>query len=932
MSGLKFEGNAKLRTSVRGLSRWCTLCGVLAILVFAAGCDPILDILRDIFGAPCTTNADCDDAAWCTGAETCDPDNADAGNDGCVAATTTPCLVGETCDEDNDVCFTACTSSDDCDDGTFCNGDETCVAGACEDATAPCTAGELCDEANDRCAACLTNDDCADDELFCTGTESCDTALGDCVSSGDPCDPVTEVCDEGDDECDTVCTSDAGCDDDLFCTDNACTDDVCVTTNHDCDDSLFCTGTETCNEDTDACDSAGDPCGSGTVCDEDNDECDAVTTCTVDADCTDDLVFCNGTESCVALVCTSSGDPCTGAFEECNEDTDACDPVVTPGANVVLTTAIDIGPAGVTNGDDTVTGTYDGGPTSTINLGDQVDAMLGNDTFNVISSASPIPGIDVTNTENIHVRSTTAATTWDVANVVGATHMVFNNGSSDLTLNKIQNLVTLGVNGGNGVEDFHGQFKDTIVNTGADALNVDLNGADLAIFDVEGVTATEGFEDITFDVTGDNEISELTSGDNDLKNVFIKGGSTLVLGNTTAVANATKFDANGFTGDLDVSVSAGNTTCIGGAGNDRFNFAATLGPGDSIDGNGGENTLAISQSVTAAGALASAVAGALNIQVLEVTHAASVVDMDFVGTISKIVASGASSTVNIDSAINTDLVKVVTSKTTLDIDEETDTLSNVANVELNGKAAVALSVALDATDHETVNITSEGIDGNSVANVIKNSGGTINVTGSKDLTISAVGSSAIVNAATFGGKLNVTGSGAVDDITGSAQDDVITGAGGSDTLTGGTGANTFSMLVADVPNTITDYVPGVDFFDWNTALLSIDTVTTAPSDVNAFQSAGAGTAIAAPTGIFELTGATVATQTAANVVTALGTTATNASIAIGDKLLFVIYTNGGGAAIWEFTGAGANVTAGELTLAATLNSVAADSLSAVDFP
>ncbi len=898
MLALNGSGNTKMRALARSAALWGPVCGVFGVLVLLAGC-PVVGPVACDSATPCA-----DDGNFCNGTESC-------GSDGFCASSNDACAAGETCDEANDSCAPSCTTDADCDDGDPCNGDETC------DATTGCVAGT---------------------DLVCTPPDACSTSA--CNPADGMCDdtPVTcavgETCDPADGCVAITCSSSSECDNGVFC-DGAETCDVasgaCSAGTAPCgDNGLFCDGAESCDEATNACSSSGDPCPAGETCVEADDSCTTVVTCAVDADCTDDGLFCNGAETCVSLVCTSGGDPCS-AFETCNETTDACDTVITPGANVVLTTAIDIGPDGVTTGDDTVTGTFDGGATSTINLGDQVDPLAGNNTFNVISSASPIPSIDVVNTQTIQVRSTTAATTWDVSNIIGATHMVYNNGSSDLTLDKIQNSVTLGVNGGNGVEDFHAQFKDTVVNTGADAVTVDLNGADLAIFDVQGATVTEGFEDITFNVTGDNEISELTSGDNDLKNVFVTGGSSLVLGNTTAVADATKFDANGLTGDLDVSVAAGNTTCIGGSGNDRFNFAATLGAGDSVDGNAGDNTLAISQNVTGAGALATAVAAALQIKYLEVTHASSIVDMDFVGTIATIVASGASSTVNIDGSTDSDSVKVIASKTTLDIDEKTDTLSNVANVELNGKAFVALSTALDATDHETVNITSEGVDGNSVANVIKNAGGTVNVFGSKNLTITAIGTSAIVKAGTFGGKLTVTGSGAVDDMTGSPQDDTMAGGVGSDTLAGGGGANTFSMVVADVPDTITDYAPGVDFFDWNTALKSIDAVTTAPADVNAFQSATAGTAILAATGIFELTGTTVATQTAANVVTALGTTATNGSIAAADKLLFVVYTTGGGAAVWEFTGAGANVTAGELTLAATLNLVAADSLSASDF-
>ena len=44
-----------------------------------------------------------------------------------------------------------CSASADCDDGKFCNGTETCVAGACSAAAAPCSADQPCDEASRKC-------------------------------------------------------------------------------------------------------------------------------------------------------------------------------------------------------------------------------------------------------------------------------------------------------------------------------------------------------------------------------------------------------------------------------------------------------------------------------------------------------------------------------------------------------------------------------------------------------------------------------------------------------------------------------------------------------------------------------------------------------------------------------------------------------------
>jgi hypothetical protein len=69
---------------------------------------------------------------------------------------------------------TACTADVDCDDGEYCNGQETCVDGQCEAGPAPCVEGEeSCNEDNDSCepvqqpcAGDLNNNGVVDDEDF----------------------------------------------------------------------------------------------------------------------------------------------------------------------------------------------------------------------------------------------------------------------------------------------------------------------------------------------------------------------------------------------------------------------------------------------------------------------------------------------------------------------------------------------------------------------------------------------------------------------------------------------------------------------------------------------------------------------------------------------------------------------------------------------
>lgn len=126
---------------------------------------------------PCDEDADCDDGTFCNGAETC--------TDGACAAGADPCP----------------------DNGVFCDGTESCDAAtdACQSSGDPCSGDTpVCDETAGECVAgeaCTTNADCPDNGTFCDGTESC--VEGFCQSSGDPCDTTAgETCNEDLNQCD----------------------------------------------------------------------------------------------------------------------------------------------------------------------------------------------------------------------------------------------------------------------------------------------------------------------------------------------------------------------------------------------------------------------------------------------------------------------------------------------------------------------------------------------------------------------------------------------------------------------------------------------------------------------------------------------------------------------------------------------------------
>jgi hypothetical protein len=294
----------------------------------------------------CTVPEDCENGIFCDGIEQCVDNVCQPGPNPCDDGV--DCTV-DVCDEDGAFCL---NNLDDtlCDDGEFCNGEETCHRTLdCQPGTPPCTDPNLpiCSENNDVCVECLTNLHC-DDGLFCNGQETC--VLNSCEPGSSPCgdgiDCTVDSCNETTDAC-TNAPTDLLCDDTIACTVNICDPNDpdadangCIFTPDDvlCDDGLACTG--------DACD-PGDAVADadGCVLTPNDSVCDDSIACTVnscdpaspsaDADgCTfvpddtrcDDAVFCNGAEWCdAALDCQPGSDPCTDPLRPlCDETNDLC--------------------------------------------------------------------------------------------------------------------------------------------------------------------------------------------------------------------------------------------------------------------------------------------------------------------------------------------------------------------------------------------------------------------------------------------------------------------------------------------------------------------------------------------------------------------------------------------------------------------------------
>jgi hypothetical protein len=266
----------------------------------------------------------CNDGLYCNGTDTCS-------GGVCATHSGSPCPgpdgdanCTESCNEPTDTCTAADANGSACNDGTFCNGADTCSSGTCSahagsacpgpDGDANCA--ESCNEAADNCTATDPNGSTCGDGVFCNGSDTC--SAGSCaVHLGNPCrgpdgdDNCSESCDEAGDTCTGGDPNGTPCTDGLFCTGvDTCSGGACAAhSGSPCpgpDGDANCA--ESCNETTNTCnlpDPNGSPCNDG--------------------------AFCNGTDSCMAATCgLHSGPPCPGpdwdgnCAESCNEAADAC--------------------------------------------------------------------------------------------------------------------------------------------------------------------------------------------------------------------------------------------------------------------------------------------------------------------------------------------------------------------------------------------------------------------------------------------------------------------------------------------------------------------------------------------------------------------------------------------------------------------------------
>ena len=291
----------------------------------------------------------CDDGDACTASDACQ-DGECMGTEPIVCVATSPCQTPGVCDPVTGICSaTNVPDATSCDDGDVCTKNDVCLEGLCQPGVpVDCSDGNECTtdscHPNSGCRHEENANEC-DDGVYCNGFDSC--GGGACSRhTGSPC-AETEGCNEVDDQC-IDCRTSTDCEDGNVCTDDLCdsnTGCVFVANATECDDELYCNGTERCADGVCSV-HRGAPCGVNTPCDEnarrcvecaDADDCDDLNECTDDAcgpanQCAhtpnalacDDGVYCNGSDVCQDGLCAAhEGSPCRGD-SVCAEAARAC--------------------------------------------------------------------------------------------------------------------------------------------------------------------------------------------------------------------------------------------------------------------------------------------------------------------------------------------------------------------------------------------------------------------------------------------------------------------------------------------------------------------------------------------------------------------------------------------------------------------------------
>lgn len=495
------------------------------------------------------------------------------------------------------------------------------------------------------------------------------------------------------------------------------------------------------------------------------------------------------------------------------------------GKTITLTTDVDNRSG--TEGNDTFIG--ENSPAQTINPADFIDGKGGvNQALMFLRGADSTPvSLNAVNVQNWFVQGQgTVNQTFNFANVVGAEQIWSRNtdlsSTGVLKFDNIQNLVTLGVQGGRLTGDrdnITANFKSGVVAT-SETLDVAMVGGQVNTLRVGTDNSSDAFGAIAFDLTGSNYINTLHDGSATTPGVqpattkleFTGAGSLTI---AERLQKVTTFDASDNTGGVNVKVATDkNITFTGGEGNDTVDVGNSgLTASDKLQGGGGVDTLKIQNGAMMTQANASGIEG---FEILHVGGGQQTYNIDNIiaknaltGVYVDVGAAGQTTTVNNINAAATGDIRLYNGndgKVTL-------TAKNFISGGTSDTATMTLgSVTIDTLRFDQVNILNLKAEGATHDHVIKtlNAGdlqkvtitgavNSLNVTTTADTRPAEVDASGLTVGSDGGVFWNqgIQNAGGGLKFTGTAGDDWVRGTG-ANTTTGDTifvGAGSDTVIV-----------------------------------------------------------------------------------------------------------------------------------------
>jgi Ca2+-binding RTX toxin-like protein len=315
--------------------------------------------------------------------------------------------------------------------------------------------------------------------------------------------------------------------------------------------------------------------------------------------------------------------------------------------------------------------------------------------------------------------------------------------------------------------------------------------------------------------SGNTRLATATIAGNDITNII----DLAVLENVTTAQFASAFHENNIAGFQAVgqtfTLTAGNDTVIGGAGNDTINApTGTLQAADIIDGGAGTNTLNVTGNGTA-----TTDANLVNVQTVNWTSTAG-------NDVFTLAGQTEAFTLNLDfGAAGSDAITSGEGNDTITVTDATNWTNNDTINGGGGTDTLKVSAAPGAAlaDGNLVNIeVVQFTAGGNYTNIGQNQ--------TEDLTLTAAGLTAAVTIVGGAGNDSIDGGAGNDLIDGGAGNDLIDGGAGNDTIVGSAGNDT--LLGGD----------GDDQFTFATGLLTATTVINGGAGTNTLNVTGNGTA------------------------------------------------------------------------------------------